>query len=166
MRAVRRTLKPFLAGAAVALAGQRLLSAPRKIAPPAPDPFGVETGRGEPDTPPSQQALAKGYETADASAPALPIALAIFAGSVGACIAGTVLALGAQAPTATLTALQRHHVIPPEPRLQSDPVADLARYRMDESTKLTGYAKLEADIGRIPIGRAMAIRVGKGLDAP
>ena len=37
MRAVRRTLKPFLAGAAVALAGQRLLSAPRKIAPPAPD---------------------------------------------------------------------------------------------------------------------------------
>jgi hypothetical protein len=49
--------------------------------------------------------------------------------------------------------------IPPEPRLQDDPAADLAAERAREQAQLDGYAWVDRDAGiaRIPVDRAMAI---------
>jgi hypothetical protein len=49
--------------------------------------------------------------------------------------------------------------MPPEPRLQSHPVADLAAERAREQAMLDGYAWVDRDAGiaRIPVDRAMDI---------
>jgi hypothetical protein len=49
--------------------------------------------------------------------------------------------------------------LPPEPRLQTDPLADLARLRAAEDDQLHGYAWVDRQAGRvrIPIERAMEI---------
>lgn len=51
--------------------------------------------------------------------------------------------------------------LPPEPRLQADPVADLEMLRAAEQAMLDGYDWLDRDAGlaRIPIDRAMDLLV-------
>lgn len=71
---------------------------------------------------------------------------------------------GRQAPPSTLVeppALR----LPPEPRLQEDPVADLARMRAEEQAALDGYGWVDRERGvaRIPVRRAMEILVQRGL---
>lgn len=55
--------------------------------------------------------------------------------------------------------------LPPAPRLQVNPVRDMAELRRAEDRVLNGYAWVdeEAGIARIPIDRAMAIVAEKGL---
>ncbi len=164
------TLKPFIAGAFVALAGAKLLSGRRRVGPPTIDPFGVATGRGTPGTPPSEAALAEGYEVADANGRDLAITIAIFAVSAALAIGGSILALrlfgGTPMQYTNFTAEQRHHVAPPEPRLQADPVDDLARFQAQQNGAITAYAKLGNGLAHIPIARAMTLLQGKPLDAP
>ena len=55
--------------------------------------------------------------------------------------------------------------LPPEPRLQEDPVADLARMMTEEQAALDGYGWVDRERGvaRIPVQRAMEILVQRGL---
>ncbi len=59
----------------------------------------------------------------------------------------------------------RPDVLPPPPRLQQDPHADLVRLRAAEDSILTTYGWVDRDSGlvRIPIARAMEMLVEKGL---
>lgn len=56
---------------------------------------------------------------------------------------------------------------PPEPRLQSTPVQDLASMRAAEEKILRGYAWIDPDQGivRIPVDQAMDLLVRRGLPA-
>jgi len=56
-------------------------------------------------------------------------------------------------------------VIPPEPRLQPSPPADMAALRADQSARLGefGWADEDASTVRIPIDRAIDLMVEKGL---
>jgi len=53
----------------------------------------------------------------------------------------------------------------PEPRLQSDPPADLASMRRGEDSVLESYGWVNRDSGivRVPIDRAMVMLIKKGL---
>lgn len=54
---------------------------------------------------------------------------------------------------------------PPEPRLQSDPAADMAafRARQEASLRSYGWVDKQAGIARIPVDRAMHLLVERGL---
>jgi hypothetical protein len=55
--------------------------------------------------------------------------------------------------------------LPPEPRLQADPPADLAAFRAYEDSLLDGYGWVDRTKGtvRVPIDSAMAMVARKGL---
>ncbi|HTS00193.1 MAG TPA: hypothetical protein VML00_10600 [Bacteroidota bacterium] len=55
--------------------------------------------------------------------------------------------------------------LPPGPRFQTDPHAELLRLREAEDTMLTTYGWVNRDSGlaRIPVARAMALLAGRGL---
>ena len=55
--------------------------------------------------------------------------------------------------------------IPPAPRLQVDPAADLAAFRAAEAAELSSYAweNRAAGMVRIPIGRALVLTAERGL---
>jgi hypothetical protein len=55
--------------------------------------------------------------------------------------------------------------LPPEPRLQADPVADLRRQRAEEDAVLREYAWVDRSRGviRLPIERAMTLLLQRGL---
>ena len=57
--------------------------------------------------------------------------------------------------------------LPPEPRLQTDPRADLRELRAHESTVLSTYGWVDkaAGVVRIPIEEAMRITAQRGLPA-
>jgi len=56
-------------------------------------------------------------------------------------------------------------VLPPEPRFQTDPHAELLRLRAAEDSVLTTYGWVNRDSGlaRIPVARAMALIAERGL---
>jgi hypothetical protein len=56
---------------------------------------------------------------------------------------------------------------PPAPHLQVDPFASLQQQRQRENRRLNSYGWTNADhtVARIPLARAMALSVGKSLDA-
>ena len=58
--------------------------------------------------------------------------------------------------------------IPPEPRLETEPAADLARLREDEDRRLSEYGWIDAPQGvlRIPVKRAIEILAERGLPEP
>jgi hypothetical protein len=76
---------------------------------------------------------------------------------------------GRQAAVAPAYPLAAGHEdrLPPEPRLQTDPPADMQRLLEEENRTLTTYGWVNKDAGivRIPIDRAMALVVERGLPA-
>ncbi len=58
--------------------------------------------------------------------------------------------------------------VPPEPRLQSEPDADLARLRGEEEHRLSSYGWVDRRerVVRIPIDRAIEILAERGLPEP
>jgi len=160
-------LKPFLAGALVALAGQRMLAGRRRPPPAAAPP--LETGRGAAGTPACEAALAEGYEVTDADGRTIALTIGIFATAAGLVIGGSATALhvfgGPQMRTTPFTAEQRHHIAPPEPHLQADPVGDLARFEAQQNTETARYTRRADGLATIPIGRAMVLLQGKSLDS-
>jgi hypothetical protein len=70
-----------------------------------------------------------------------------------------------QPPADTLGANARG--IPPEPRLQNTPIADLKQIRDSEDQILGSYGWLDRDTGviRIPVSRAMELLAQRGLPA-
>ncbi len=136
------------------------------------EPFGEQTGHGNPATPPSRQARQARHETSDMSGRlmvrlvaglGLVMALAIV-GMVGVQRVMRSRADHAQPP---VTAEQLVQPPPPGPNLQANPVPDLATLRAAESRLLDNYAWITPDHARarIPVARAMTLIVGRKLDA-
>jgi len=127
---------------------------------------------GRPRTPPSPEALKYGFEPKDISARGLTFVLAAMAAAT-ALVIGVVFLMvwrfdvaGRQASFVTKPQ-QTARIEPPAPHLQRDPFADLARLRAREDRTLHsyGWTSPDHDTARIPIDRAMALSVGKSLDA-
>ncbi len=59
-------------------------------------------------------------------------------------------------------------LIPPEPRLQAEPAAELARLRHDEEQQLSSYGWIaqHQHVVRVPIERAIEILAERGLPEP
>ena len=58
--------------------------------------------------------------------------------------------------------------LPPEPRLQPDPVGDLNKMRRAEDQVLTSYGWVDKNAGvvRIPVEQALKLAAARGLPAP
>lgn len=71
----------------------------------------------------------------------------------------------ARAPEPSLAVEVEGRRLPPEPRLQTTPVQDLARVRAAEEEMLEGYGWVDRETGtvRIPIERAMDLVAKEGL---
>ena len=122
--------------------------------------------------PVAREAKRLGYEPTDISARGLALVAGIFIGTVvvSAAILGGLLGLfndeireGRPPPSP----LGRVDLIPPEPRLQVEPVEELAEVLASQFERLDGYAWIdrEAGLARIPIERAMAILAERGWPA-
>ena len=74
---------------------------------------------------------------------------------------------GVQAPAEYPLAAAQGHREPPEPRLQTDPRADLAALRAKEDEILSSYGWVDKNAGivRIPIDAAMKLTLERGLPA-
>ena len=74
---------------------------------------------------------------------------------------------GTSAPGEALPTFTPPGVLPPEPRLQTDPHADLLRLRSAEDSVLNSYGWVNRDSAmvRIPLARALAILSERGLTA-
>lgn len=68
------------------------------------------------------------------------------------------------APPGTRAAEQ----LPPEPRLQADPAADLARWRREQELRRSSYGRIEGqtELVRIPVDRAMELLAERGFPEP
>lgn len=134
---------------------------------------GHMTATGTPGTPPSAEALAHGWEPKDISAHGVTIVLGIIAATT-ALVIGIVFLMvwrfdvHREAVLSRLTAEETAQIMPPAPHLQQDPFADLAREKSREARLLTEYGWINSahTLAHIPIDRAMALSIGKSLDAP
>lgn len=72
-----------------------------------------------------------------------------------------------QSAPASPLAVSQGRTVPPEPRLQIAPRADLRRLREREEALLSGYGWVDRDAGvaRIPIERAIELLATRGLPA-
>lgn len=120
---------------------------------------------------PVSEAGGKGYETRDAN----PNMLFLIGGGLIVLILVVMFVLigvlrifeahrpttGEPPPPTTAEA----HVVPPEPRLQTDPEADFARFIAGEDSVLRSYGWVDQPLGiaRIPIDTAIAILAAREL---
>lgn len=173
----------WLAGGALALSLLTIVSRVSRLVPalsrsmprPIPTEFSEDeaSGRGRPGTSPSLGARSAGHETDDMQG-GLMGRLVLLLGVVALCMIFAMVGLRSWvisthiADQPRLTAQQVETVSPPEPHLQKDPMADLARLRDGQDGKLDGYGFVDAahNRARIPIDRAMALSVGHGLEPP
>ncbi len=131
------------------------------------------TARGKPSFTPSAPSLAAHYERKDLSARGLAAILAVLATTAGALIGvafGLVALFGHldRASVPPMTVQQTARIVPPAPRLQIYPLADLTRLREHEARLLNSYAWVDPahQRARIPVQRAMQLAIGRSLDAP
>jgi hypothetical protein len=129
------------------------------------------TGRGLPGTPPSARSLRLKYEAVDMSARDMTLVLlglAIFVAVFGGGAIGMAAIFHTwNARQPAYTPQQTARIVPPGPHLQVHPHAELREERAREVQLLHAYAWLDDKhtTARIPIARAMALTVGKSLDA-
>jgi hypothetical protein len=166
----------WAAGIAFAAAGAVALFANgrgrARLAPAsAPTADTVESGRGRPQGAPSADARAHGYETVDTDVRALALIMivAILIMASGTALVFSVYAAFSrqdQAVGRTLTPEQARVIPPPEPRLQADPVKELAALLEAQRERLSTYGWSDGAprTPHIPITRAMELVVGKPLD--
>jgi hypothetical protein len=132
-----------------------------------------DSGRGDPSLPPSAQARARGHETEDMDGSLMLRLFLLLAGIAAVMVAGMIgleralVALQAS-DRPPLTAEQTTGIDPPEPHLETHPLSDYARFQSDAEQRLNAYGWLGPEHTRasIPIDRAMALSVGRTLDAP
>lgn len=132
----------------------------------------ADAARGRHSIPPSRESLECGHEVKDINVRNTTLILGAMAATT-ALMTGIVFIMIWQfnvqrrAQFAHLTPQQITRVIPPAPRLQLHPFAALARLQARESHLLHDYGWTSPDhsTARIPIDRAMALSVGKSLDA-
>lgn len=104
------------------------------------------------------------YETRDVSLSAVLRALGALALLILLAGLGARVSLGAWS---RLRPDPRRRLPPPEPRLQSDPAADLRRWRAEEDAGLRGYSWADRERGviRLPLDRAMELVLQRGFPA-
>lgn len=70
-------------------------------------------------------------------------------------------------PTSRSLIPKEANPLPPSPRLQDNPYADLKEHRSEEAAKANRYAWLDRKAGRvrIPVARAMDLLLERGLPA-
>ncbi len=127
---------------------------------------------GRPTTPPSRASVKAGHEEKDINVRGVAYILAGM-GATSAVVVGVVFAMiwrfntSQQQAWSRFTPQETARVVAPSPRVQADPFADLAKVRAREERLLHTYGWTSADhsTARIPIDRAMALMVGKSLDA-
>jgi hypothetical protein len=110
----------------------------------------------------SEPSHASGYERTDAN-PRLLIAIA--SGFVLFLAASPLIVLGIFPGSDSRGGIERNRQMPPAPRLQVAPRADLAALRSAETRQLNSYGWIDRDrgIAHIPIHRAMELLVQRGL---
>jgi hypothetical protein len=171
-RARLDTALTWLASTTVVVGGATLLGRGRRERGRIEDDQSEASGRGVPSTPPSRKAVSLGYETHDMSGRDMAMVVGGL-GSAVAVVIGIIFAMLTyfhsldQAAQPALTPEQSAQVEPPLPHLQAFPKADLSEQIDREEDMIHGYAWLGPDHARarIPIGRAMALTVGRSLDA-
>lgn len=94
------------------------------------------------------------------------VVLLVVSAALAAALFGYLLKRNEGAPADPL-ALRFGRQIPPEPRLQADPLQDLARLHAEEDAILHSYAWVDRPTGvvRIPIERAVELLAQSGLPA-
>jgi hypothetical protein len=114
-----------------------------------------------------------GYERTDANIRSISrfiIALLIFIGFSLALMQGLFRFLyqTEQADMPAPTPMEAQRVVPPEPRLQINPVTDVEALRRREQERLDSYGWVDKNAGvvRIPIHRAMDLILERGLPTP
>ena len=179
-RAGRPAALDWLAGAAGLLGSALLLSARTRHRPArlALEPGDVAfddsalAGRGRPRAPPSLEAERRGHEPQDADPRAIAISFATL--GVTAIVLVFVLfgvlrlfhaQLAASRPLYTHE--QSAQIEPPKPQLEAHPETDLHRELASQRRALEGYGWTDAahTTAHVPIDRAMALVVGRSLDA-
>lgn len=169
----RPALVSWAARAAVLLGGVALLNFLRPAPPGVAEADPTQaTGRGQPAAPPSYRARQAGHETRDLGGHTLTLLVAGLGASV-ACVIGLMVVLmgyfdhvrSAAAPH--YTAQQTAIIVPPAPNLQAAPLVDIAQLHEREEKLLEHYAWIDPGHtrARVPIERAMALTVGRSLDA-
>ena len=113
-----------------------------------------------------------GYETRDAS----PLLAGIFGLGLALMIALVLPLLGwifwRFEAAAQLSDPQQSPVagnqIPPLPRLQNDPAADLAQFRREEDERLSsyGWSDSQKKVVRVPVARAIELLAERGFPEP
>lgn len=132
----------------------------------------AQTARGHHKTPPSRESRHAGHEVKDINVRRTAYILAGMA-VTAAFVVGIVFVMiwrfhvAERQSWASLTPEQTTHLAVPEPRLEVDPVAHLLRHLASQNHLLHSYGWVDQahGIARIPIQRAMALTVGKSLDA-
>ncbi len=169
----RPALLSWAARAGVLLGGMALLNLLRPVQPGIADLDPTEvTGRGQPATPPSYRARQAGHETRDLGGGTLTLLVAGLGATV-ACVIGLMVVLmgyfdhARSAAAPHYTAQQTAVIVPPPPNLQNAPLTDIAQLHEREEKLLEHYAWIDPDHtrARVPIERAMALTVGRSLDA-
>jgi len=126
---------------------------------------------GKPTAPPSRKSLEAGHEVEDIHV-GRTVQILIGMAATTALVVGIVFVMvwrfnvDHREVWSKLTSQQTANLIPPAPRVQRDPFADLAQVRAREERLLHSYGWTSADhsTARIPIDRAMTLVVGKSLD--
>jgi hypothetical protein len=88
----------------------------------------------------------------------------VYAGTVALLVICAFVLIAAY-PTSLPDADRALRIAPPGPRLQTNPAADLERFRADEQKKLDGYTWVDREKGtvRMPIREAMKKLVATGI---
>jgi len=132
----------------------------------------VEAARGEREIPPESRA--RGHELRDVSprwAMSIVLVLLVLVGIaivVAVALKGAMLGrLAEESPPANPLAATYGAKAPPPPRLQVDPLHDLAELHASEDALLESYGWVDRSVGvvRIPIERALELTAERGLPA-
>ncbi len=148
------------------LAGGLIASSAHREHPPSPS-----RARGQHTHDVSREAIGDGFEVKDLSAKGLTVILLVLAVSATVLVA-IVFAMIAlfghwnREQYAPIPFEQRALVLPPAPRVQADPKADLAAERSREAEALasTGWNDAAHTSAHLSIDRAKALAVGHSLD--
>lgn len=118
---------------------------------------------------PNQQRI--GHETRDINVRVVTwtaIGLVVSAMVMGVTVGGLFSLFKSQHPSASASSrITTPVALPPPPRLQTNPTADLQQLREVENAKLNSYGWIDKSAGvvRIPIDRAMDLLAQRGLPA-
>ena len=125
------------------------------------------------DTPPTDAADGRGYETRDVNLRAIlwlaaVVVVLVVCSMIGLDMLWNAYIAQAKEADPVLSPLADLDQTPPLPRLQSSPNVELAEFRAQQEEKMTtyGWVDREKKLVRIPIARAIDLALKNGLPKP